>query len=440
MTFISFLAIAIMLLSIVFGMLVIRREREWRLLVIVLLLAVATMFEFWHLLADVGAVTHPALDSWIVELARMALAVLAVCSVWVIRGVIAARKDAAMDLAKSEEKFQRAFEASPDAIVITRMSDSVILDVNEGFQRLSGLPRERAVGRTSPELGVWADLEDRNRLFEALRRGGRARNMEFEFLDTDGVAHLCEISAETFELAGVPHAVTIARDITEKRRLEREIDLAAEQERRRIGTDLHDSLAQELVGISMLLKAYHQSGTSGTQYQEIEQALKGAIGTVRRFARGLAPLGLENDGLAGALRSLSRAIGDMYGVEFHMQIPAQVTSGSTTTDSHLYWIAQEAMYNAARHGQCTRVWVSLEGDEYQLVLTVRDNGRGISAPADKDAVGMGMKTMNHRAQLTGSELEVLPLPDGGTEVRCRTPLRRSRDNGLERDAGPDGKR
>jgi len=426
MTTTSVIALLIMSASIIMALVVMRREREFRIAPVVLLLALAGALETWHLLAHNSSLGSRSLDNIYTDVARIALAILSVVSVWVIARVIAAQKKAARELTKSEEKFQKAFNSSPDAIVITRIRDATILDVNEGFERITGLTREQSVGHTSLELDVWANPADRDRLFDAVQRTGRATELEIEFQSIGGRHRLCEVSAEQFELGGESHLVTIVRDVTERRKLEREIDLATEQERRRIGTDLHDSLAQELVGISMLLKVYQRGGGQEQQYLEIDKALRGAISTVRRIAQGLAPLGLDRGGLAGALRSLSRSIGNMYGVAVHINCPAGISAGSTAIDSHLYWIAQEAIYNAARHSQCSNIWVDATADAYQLELAVRDDGRGMASIAQGAREGMGMKTMQHRAQLTGSKLSIENLERGGTRVSCITPLRQAR--------------
>jgi PAS domain S-box-containing protein len=436
MTTTSVIALLIMLASIIMAIILMRREREFRIAPVVLLLALAFSLETWHLLAHTGRLTSSTLDNTYTDVARIALAILSVVSVWVIAGVIAGQKTAARELARSEEKFQKAFKSSPDAIVITRLDDATILDVNEGFERITGVTREQAMGHTSLELDVWANPADRDRLFEAVQKTGRVRELEIEFQSIQGERRLCEVAAEQFNLGGESHLVTIVRDITQRRKLEREIDLATEQERRRIGTDLHDSLAQELVGISMLLKVCQRGGGKDEQYVEIEKALRGAIGTVRRIAQGLAPLGLESGGLAGALRSVSRSIGNMYHVAIHVNCPADISTGSAAIDSHLYWIAQEAMFNAARHSQCSNIWVETQSNGYQLELNIRDDGRGVARANAPSREGMGMKTMQHRAQITGSKLSVEDLAKGGTQVRCVTPLRETQTASPEQRPEP----
>ncbi len=81
----------------------------------------------------------------------------------------------------SEEKFSRVFQASPNIIVISRIIDGLVLDVNEAMIRQSGYSREELVGRRFPELGIWVNLEDRNTLVASIKRGEPPPDQEFNF-------------------------------------------------------------------------------------------------------------------------------------------------------------------------------------------------------------------------------------------------------------------
>jgi signal transduction histidine kinase len=94
---------------------------------------------------------------------------------------------------------------------------------------------------------------------------------------------------------------------------------------------------------------------------------------------------------------------------------------------HLYRIGQEALSNAVRHANATKILVRLRGDDDGLVLEVEDNGEGMAT--GKPAEGMGLGTMAYRAHLLEGELSVVPVPAGGTRVFCRVPASVTRLNG-----------
>ena len=122
--------------------------------------------------------------------------------------------------ADASELFQTAFRASPDSVNINRCDDGMYVDANEGFAAITGWTREEVVGRTSLEIDVWADPEDRARMVEFLDRDGRVDNMEARFRMRDGRLRWGLMSARILPIDGVPHILSITRDITDRREAE----------------------------------------------------------------------------------------------------------------------------------------------------------------------------------------------------------------------------
>ncbi|HGM4967014.1 TPA: EAL domain-containing protein [Pseudomonas putida] len=136
-------------------------------------------------------------------------------------------KETQQQLQTSEEKFAKAFHASPDGLLLSRQSDGLLLEVNEGFCRLTGYDLNPTIDQTSLDLGIWVDLNERKRLVEQLNRDGFVRDFTCHIRRSDGQIRLCELSARPLPITGVDCMLTIARDITERHLMQEKLQLAA---------------------------------------------------------------------------------------------------------------------------------------------------------------------------------------------------------------------
>jgi PAS domain S-box-containing protein len=135
---------------------------------------------------------------------------------------ITSRKLAEEGLKKSEERFRKVFDTSPDAIAITRLRDGMLVAFNQGFERMTGYRKEEALGRTSLDVHLWKSPENRERVIKGLKSKGKVENYEAAFLVKDREIYGL-MSASIIELDGEPHIISITRDITERKKAEREL-------------------------------------------------------------------------------------------------------------------------------------------------------------------------------------------------------------------------
>ena len=130
-------------------------------------------------------------------------------------------------LRRSEESFEKIFQASPDAIVISRLSDGRYLDVNRSWLELFGYAREEAVGRTAHDLGVWVDPAERPRFVAEVRQRGSVKDFEARFRKKSGAIIDALISADVIDIGGEPHVIVPILDVTDRKRAEERIQQLA---------------------------------------------------------------------------------------------------------------------------------------------------------------------------------------------------------------------
>lgn len=124
------------------------------------------------------------------------------------------------ELAQSEEKFRKAFTTSPDSININRISDGMYITINDGFTKMTGYTVDEVIGKSSLDINIWADIEDRKKLVERLKEKGIVENLEARFRLKNGELKNGLMSASILELNGEKHILSITRDISERKKAE----------------------------------------------------------------------------------------------------------------------------------------------------------------------------------------------------------------------------
>ena len=127
------------------------------------------------------------------------------------------------ELRRSEEKFSKIFQASPDLIAITTLDGGIYRDVNESFLRVSGYSKEEVIGYSSIDLNIWEKPEDRERILGQIQEHGSVRNYEVRFRIKDGSLRNMLCSCELIDFGGEKCILSASRDITERKRLEGEL-------------------------------------------------------------------------------------------------------------------------------------------------------------------------------------------------------------------------
>ena len=224
-------------------------------------------------------------------------------------------------------------------------------------------------------------------------------------------------------------ALTLGLDVTERKTLEKLVIDTSEIERRNIGRDLHDSLGQELTGLSLLVeslvKGLDESLPDKTTLgRQILKLVRYSVSQVRAMSKGLDPVSMRGGGLESGLREMAQNVQRQSGIECRVICGGQVVVQDEAAATHLYRIAQEAVNNAVKHAEADHIEIMLSGGAEGLSLMVSDDGCGLgNLGAGKNNGGMGMRTMRYRANVLGGVLDVTAGEERGTRVTCRLPAR-----------------
>jgi PAS domain S-box-containing protein len=152
-------------------------------------------------------------------------------------------KQAEEALRESEQKFSILFEKAAFAIALSRLSDGVIVDVNEAFERTFGYPKQEVVGRTTLDLGINPDPESRARILAALKEGGSVRKLELTLRVKSGELRILSVNVDLVEIGNQKYILNLTHDITERKRAE--AALRESEERYRIIFELTNDYAYE---------------------------------------------------------------------------------------------------------------------------------------------------------------------------------------------------
>lgn len=199
-------------------------------------------------------------------------------------GPLAAAHSAAT---RSEERFRKAFQASPGLFAISRPDDGRHIDVNDTWLRVMGWRREEVIGRTAAELGIWADPQDRARVVGLLKKHGSVRDFGTRFRTRTGTVREFLVAGEIIELDEAPHLLLVAHDVTER--------LEAQRALARLNEDLEARVAAR------------------TEALQVEARRREAAETrLRGIVDGLADAIVTSDG-EGRILSFNRAAERLFG-------------------------------------------------------------------------------------------------------------------------------
>jgi len=361
-----------------------------------------------------------------------------------------------IDLAQKNQELDAIVHTAPD-IIFSRQSDGARDYISGRFYEYTGAAPDSAVG-----LG-WLEymhVDDRERSLEhwlSCAQSGQDYESEYRLRGVDGNYRWFRARAvplrdpngvilkwygtcsdihdsKVLEQSIRDNAIELERMVdirtAELRRLSSRLMTLQDEERRRIAREIHDGLGQELAAAKMILDGILSKDTSPTMRQaaaDASELVDRAIKQVRTISHLLHPPLLDEVGLVSALRWYLEGLSERSGIEIHLEVdPPDLGRLKPDLETAIFRIIQEALTNMFRHSGAHNGEVSLREKEGQIVVTVRDDGKGIEEQVVQlrpESVGVGIGGMRQRVNELGGRLR-LANAHPGTIVEVVVPFRR----------------
>jgi len=360
-------------------------------------------------------------------------------------------------LRESEERFSKAFRASPVNITILRLSDKKFIEANDAFVRWLGLSRDRILGHDSEELGIWVNLDDRAKFLADLERDGSLREVECLLRSRRGIVHTIVQSADIIEINREPHMLVIGLDITQRKQAEAEMlrTLAREKELGQLRSNFVSVVSHEFrtpLGIIQSSAEILEDYLDRLEPPERKEHLQSIRKNTRRMAELMEEALLIGSFDAGKMefKAVSLDLGTFVRrlvdevlsatdrrcpIELSLaDIPAELKADERL----LRHIFTNLLTNAVKYSDVGRVVRFEMGcDEAEIVCDIRDRGIGIPEAdqewlfnafhrghnvSDRPGTGLGLVIVKRCVDLHGGRIKVVSKLGEGTTVTVRLPM------------------
>ncbi|MCK5153202.1 MAG: response regulator [Spirochaetales bacterium] len=332
---------------------------------------------------------------------------------------------------EKEEILSVTLRSISDAVIGAQM-DGTIISWNKGAYDIFGYELYEVVGKN---LSILTPSSFPNEMPENLDRIGRGQLIDhYDTLRKNKNGELLNVSIKISPIKDILKKITgvsiIANDISEKKKLEKEILKISENESLRIGQDLHDNLGQHLTGLMFQLKVLENNLRKKNLVFEAEMAqniameTKDAVNLTRNLAKNLIKVNIDNQGISTAIAELISFYSSIYEIKFIYEDNEDIDTAikDSVIINQLYHITQEALNNSIKHSNASIIEVLLSIDDSEICLQIADNGNGNLQNSKNNSNGLGLSILRYRTNVIDGNISIISSKNKGTEIICRVPI------------------
>ena len=342
-------------------------------------------------------------------------------------------------LLRSREELLKIFVKHVPVAVAMLDRDMRYLQVSDRWCTDYSLDSWQILGRSRYE--VFPDLPERWEQIHRRGLAGETLRAEEDHWDRESGTSWSRWEVRPWQnLEGVPGGILIfSEDITHRKQAEeallgmsRKLIEAQEQERSRIGRELHDDICQRLALVALELGQLHENSVIlpdvRSRMGEFEKQISEIATDIQSLSHELHSAKLQYLGIAAAMRGFCREFAEQQKLEIDFKTHDLPSPLSPDISLCLFRVLQEALHNSAKHSGVQQFEVRLWGTTDEIHLTVKDSGAGFDREASKESRGLGLISMEERLKLVKGTLSIDSQPKRGTTIDARVPLHSGSDS------------
>lgn len=328
-----------------------------------------------------------------------------------------------IEKAESENRFKLLFDNSGDEIYLEDF-DANIIEVNNEATRKMGYSREELLKKNFADLKTpkYTGMVRKN-LKIVISTGKHI--FETEHLTKDGKVIFLEMSSRVIDYMGKKAILSIGRDITERKDIERKIASAIieteEKERRRFAADLHDDLAPLLstikLYIDLLKKGNFNKISPQETIQSIDELIEKAIASTREISNNIMPSILQDFGLIAAVKDFCTYINNTKSINIKLDCEQYKLTGSRIEETVLFQSIKELVHNTLKHSNASIIEIFLESNDDHINLFYKDNGIGFDVNEKTlNPTGLGLNNIVNKVKTINGLTMIKSEPDEGMSM------------------------
>jgi PAS domain S-box-containing protein len=340
----------------------------------------------------------------------------------------------------SESRYRRLFEAAQDGILLLNAKTAQIEDVNPYLISMLGYSHAEFLGKKLWEVGPFVDIAQSKGKFAELQAKGYVHYEYLPLKTKAGELVEVEFVSNTYDCEGIKVIQCNIRDITVRKQAERELieskahlhqlsiflQRAREDDRAHFARELHDELGQNLsalridfIGLASCLANMDPDVIS--RLAVIDKLINGTVDATRRICEELRPGMLDDLGFEAAISSYARNFTRQFGVPCDLLLDSENYGLDELLSTSIFRIVQESLTNIARHARASHAMVALKDRGDDLLLTIADDGCGMSAEMTGEKKTFGMLGMRERVNMLGGRIAIDSSAGRGTHIEVSIP-------------------